>query len=171
MDVKILKVDDKKLIEAFIRIGVKSEMPSIQDNWSFNFDKHIKLPNSETYVLVKKDTPEIIEGCLIYQVLNNGTQYMSFVEIAPHNRLPSKTHDFVAGCLIAFACRLSFQLGKDYHKGWLTFDVQEELKENETKLMVMYSKKYKAVKFDGTTMLISPENGELLIEKYLNRKS
>ncbi len=169
MDVKILKVDDKTLIEALIREGVKSEMPSIQDNWRFNFDKHIKLPNSEAYVLIKKDTPEVIEGCLIYQVLNNGIQYMSFVEVAPHNRLPDKTHDFVAGCLIAFACRLSIQRGKGFHKGWLTFDVQEESKKDEIKLMAMYSKSYKAVKIDGTTMLISPENGELLIEKYLNR--
>jgi hypothetical protein len=77
----------------------------------------------------------------------------------------------VAGCLIAFACRQSMKLGENHHKGWLTFDVQEESKEDEIKLMAMYSKKYKAVKFDETTMLISPENGELLIEEYLKRKS
>ena len=96
---------------------------------------------------------------------------MAFVEVAPHNRLPDRTHDLVAGCLIAFACRQSMKLGGNHHKGWLTFDVQEESKEDEIKLMAMYSKKHKAVKFDETTMLISPENGELLIEEYLKRKS
>lgn len=171
MKVKILKVDDDKLIDAFIRIGINSEMPSIQSGWRFNFNRHIKSPNSEAYVLVKEDSPEVIEGCLIYRVLENGIQYMAFLEVAPHNRLPNKTHDFVAGCLIAFACRLSFKKGENHNRGWLTFDVQEENKEDEIKLMAMYSKKYKAVRLDDTTMLITPENGELLIEEYLNRKS
>lgn len=171
MKVKILRVDDGKLVDALVREGVKTEMPSIQNGWRFNFAKHIKHPSSEAYVLVKEDTPEAIEGCMIYQVLDNGIQYMAFVEVAPHNRLPDKTYDLVAGCLIAFACRLSIQRGKYFHKGWLTFDVQEESKEDEIKLMAMYSEKYKAVKIDETTMWISPENGELLIEEYLNRKS
>ena len=171
MKVKISRVSDGKLIDALIRVGVKTEMPSIQNGWRFNFAKQLRLFNSEVYVLVKEGSPEVIEGCMIYQVLKNGIQYMAFVEVAPHNRLPVRTHDLVAGCLIAFACRQSMKLGENHHKGWLTFDVQEESKEDEIKLMAMYSKKYKAVKFDETTMLISPENGELLIEEYLKRKS
>ncbi len=171
MKVKISRVSDGKLIDALIRVGVKTEMPSIQNGWRFNFAKQLRLFNSEVYVLVKEGSPEVIEGCMIYQVLKNGIQYMAFVEVAPHNRLPDRTHDLVAGCLIAFACRQSMKLGENHHKGWLTFDVQEESKEDEIKLMAMYSKKYKAVKFDETTMLISPENGELLIEEYLKRKS
>jgi hypothetical protein len=34
--------------------------------------------------------------------------------------------------------------------------------------MLMYSKKYNAVKVDNTTMLIMDEAGHGLIEKYLN---
>ena len=171
MKVKILRVDDNKLVNALVRKGVKTEMPSMQNGWRFSFNKHIKKPNSEAYVLVKEDTPKIIEGCMIYQVLGNGIQYMAFVEVAPRNRLPNKTYDLVAGCLIAYACKLSMQRGKDFHKGYLTFDVQEESKKDGIKLMSMYSENYKAVRIDETTMWISPENGELLIEEYLNRKT
>lgn len=171
MKVKILRVKDSRLIDAHIRSGSHSEMPSIQSGWRFNFNRHIKSPNSEAYVLMKENSPNVIEGCLIYRVLKNGIQYMAFVEVAPHNRSPSKTYDFVAGCLIAFACRLSIKRGENHHRGWLTFDVMEENEKDGIKLMTMYSRKYKAVKVDDTTMYISPTNGELLIDEYLNRKS
>lgn len=56
----------------------------------------------------------------------------------------------------------------DIQKGWLAFDVLEERKEDEVKLMKLYSGKYGAKRFGETTMLIEPEKGEELIEKYLN---
>ena len=44
----------------------------------------------------------------------------------------------------------------------------ERNKEDEVKLMALYCKKYGALKFGETTMVISPEAGEILIAKYLN---
>jgi len=52
----------------------------------------------------------------------------------------------------------------------LFFDVQEEYPVNEKKLIVNYSKKFKAVIYKGTTMVIIDENGENLIQEYLERK-
>lgn len=93
---------------------------------------------------------------------------MAYIEIASHNKGKSKQHDHVAGCLIAFASRLSFIHGKDFYKGWLAFAVLEAQKEDEIKLMAIYSQKYGALKFGDTTMVISPEAGEKLIHKFLN---
>ena len=93
--------------------------------------------------------------------------YMSFVEIAPHNKGENRRYDSVANCLIAFACRLSFINGEGDYKGWLAFDVLEEDKQNEIKLMSLYSKKYGALKFGKTTMVIPPEGGEKLINEFL----
>ncbi len=91
---------------------------------------------------------------------------MAFVEVAPHNKGNNKRYERVAGCLIAFACRQSFIKGKE---GYLAFDVQEEEKENEIKLMELYSQKYSAVRIDSsTTMIILPEGSEKLINEYLN---
>lgn len=93
---------------------------------------------------------------------------MAYIEIAPQNKGKEKEFEKVAGCLIAYACRLSFILGEDDYKGWLAFDALEEKEEDRIKLMTLYSKKYKAYKFGETTMLIRPEDGEKLIEKFLD---
>lgn len=104
-------------------------------------------------------------------MLNKVEPYMAYIEIAPHNKGLHKKYDHVAGCLIAYASRLSFTLGQGAFKGWLAFDVQEPTKADQSKLMTLYSVKYRAKKFDETTMLIAPEDGEELIEKYLGGSS
>jgi len=170
MNVKILRTKDKKVIDAIIRKGIKSEMPSIQDGWRFNFNKQSRLPNSETYVLVCKDSPKVIEGCLIFQMVDKEMPFMAFLEIAPHNQQKKKQYDYVAGCLIAFASRPSFIRGQEHFKGWLSFEVHEETNSGQIKLMSLYSKKYYARKTDENTMMIIPSDGEILIEEFLKRK-
>ena len=92
---------------------------------------------------------------------------MAYVEVAPHNKGKNKRYDKVAGCLIAFACRLSFMHGKGDYKGWLTFDVMEESEKDKVKLMAVYCVKYGALKWGDTTMVIPPEVSEKLINNFL----
>ena len=125
MKVKILKIEAGKLVNAEILEGEKFSLPSLQEGWRFNFPKHAKDKGAFTYVLVSEETPPIIEGCLIYKMRRGLEPYMAYIEIAPHNKGEKKKYDLVAGCLIAFACRLSFIHGKGDYKGWLAFDVQE----------------------------------------------
>lgn len=166
--VKLLKVASKDLVNGAIRKGKIKEMPSIQTGWQFNFNKHIKLPNSQTYVLVTEETPDIIEGCLVFQMQDKVVPYLAYVEIAPHNKTKPKRYDFVAGCLIAYACKLSFDYGKGENEGFLTFEAQGQNLASTTKLMAVYSKKYNAVRFGKTTtMFILPKEGKALIEFYL----
>jgi hypothetical protein len=169
MRIKILKVETKELVDAQIKDGGKSKLPSMHERWRFNFPKLVKDSGTHIYVLVTEETPNIIEGCLIYKMRGGQEPYMAYIEIAPHNKGEDKRYDLVAGCLIAFACRLSFIMGKDDFKGWLAFDVQEESKKDEQTLMTLYSKKYKASRIpQTTTMIIEPKNGEKLIEQYLH---
>lgn len=168
MKVKILRITDNKTVNAQIIKPVGFTLPSITDGWRFNFKKHSAKAGFQTYVLVKEETPKIIEGCLIFRLRDTVEPYMAYIELAPHNKGKSKIHDHVAGCLIAYACRLSFLLGVAHFKGWLAFDVMEENKEDEIKLMAMYSTKYGAMKWQNTTMVISPEGGEKLIAEFLN---
>jgi hypothetical protein len=168
MKVKLLDNENCE-IESEILEGQKVKLPSIHDGWRFNFNKHSKSANTFTYALVTIETPDVIEGCLIYKMLDQNEPYMAFVEVAPHNKGSDKQYDLVAGCLIAYACRLSFIHGQGPYKGWLAFDVQEESKEAEEKLMKLYSSKYKAKRFEKTTtMYIMPEDGESLIKTYLS---
>jgi len=171
MKVKIIKVIDKQIIDAKIvkPTDLTVMLPSLTDGWRFNFKKHAKKLSFETYVLVCEETPETIEGCLVFQMKGEVEPYMAYIEIAPHNKGGNKQFDKVAGCLIAFACRLSFINGKGDYKGWLAFDVLEEDKKDEIKLMALYCKRYGALKYGETTMVITPEVGETLISQFLNQ--
>ncbi len=168
MDVRILRVSDRQLIGAKINQALKRILPSLTDGWRFNFKKHSKRKGIQTFVLITDETPDIIEGCLIFRMDKEVGPYMAFIEIAPHNHGVNKRYDKVAGCLIAYACRLSFMHEKDDFKGWLAFDVLEENKRNEVRLMNLYCQKYGALRLgQSTTMVISPEAGEKLISKFL----
>jgi hypothetical protein len=167
MKVKIEDVYSKSDVRSQIGSASNSKLilPSIRDGWLFNFSKHSKGKDFETYILTTDKTPEIIEGCLIINTKIKYQVYMAFVEVAPHNRGVAKKHDRVAGCLIAFACRQSFIKGRE---GYVAFDVIEENKEDERKLMNIYSLKYNAVRLDtSTTMIILPEGSKKLINEFL----
>ena len=166
MNVKILDVKSGKRIGAKIRKGDPTKLPSMQQGWRFNFIKHIKLPNAMSYVLVTQNNPNIIEGCLIFQMKNKEIPYMAYVEIAPHNKGKEKKYSHVGGCLIAYAYRQSLIHGKGDYRGMLFFDVHEPNENDQVKLMSLYSKKFNAKLLEGTTMLIMDEDE--LIDKYLN---
>jgi hypothetical protein len=169
MQVKILKVNEDILVDAEIIDSSKRRLtlPSITEGWRFNFKKYSTQKNHQTYILVCEETPNNIEGCLIFKMKDKVEPYMAFVEISPENKGKIKKYDKVAGCLIAFACRLSFIKGENDFKGWLAFDVLEEDEENEIRLMSLYSKKYGALRFGKTMMVIPPEGGEKLIKEFL----
>ena len=172
MKVQILRVEDKALVPGEIEEKGKHRLPSFHDGWNFDFNKHSKrIPNSETYVLVTELEPDVIQGCLILKMEEDMDPYMAYLEIAPHNRGDHKRYDYIAGCLIAFACRLSHIHAKGHFRGYLSFMVSEEKEEETQKLMAHYSKKYHAKLIAGTNhMEIDPENGRTLIERYLRNK-
>lgn len=170
MEIKILKVSTNELVGANILEGKRVKLPSLQDGWRFNFEKLSKtLKNVETYVLVTDETPQIIEGCLIFQLIDKKIPYLAYLEIAPHNKASPKRYDYIAGCLIAFAFKLAVQKGKGDYQAQLLFDVMEEKEENFNKLIELYRRRYGALFMGGTTLAIIDEAGYNLISKYLER--
>src|SRR5665213_228137 len=108
MKVKVIKMATAKEVDALIKKGKVSDMPSMQQDWRFNFDKELKkLKHATGYLLVTEETPTVIEGCRIFQLIDKKEPYLAFVEVAPHNKTDRKKYDHVAGCLIAFAYQLS----------------------------------------------------------------
>jgi len=171
MKVKILNVSKDELTDASIMDGKKFTLPSMHNGWRYSFDKLSKiLPNAETFVLVTEETPEIIEGCLIFQMINREVPYMAYLEIAPHNQADPKRYEYVAGCLIAFAFKQSLIKGKGYFKGQLFLDVLEEQKEDEIKLIGLYRKKYSARLLGDTRLVIIDDDGHALIKEFLERQ-
>lgn len=172
MNVKILKIEGNVLVDAKISDSklVKVALPSVADGWRFNFNKHAKKRGAETYVLVTEETSDKIEGSLTFEMKDKVEPYMAYIEVAPHNRGEVKEYENVAGCLIAFACRLSFTKGEGVYNGYLAFDIGEANEADETKLMAVYSTKYNAFRLgQSNSMIIPPEGGQKLIDEFLNR--
>ena len=139
----------------------KKTTPLKKDGWNFNWRQLSREENGQTYMLRTLNSPDQIEGAL-HLKFEFGMLIMDALELAPHNiGQKNKRYDYVAGCLIAFACRESFKLEGNY-KGFLTFV-------SKTNLIEWYAKKYGAVLALGQRMFIDWENGKKLIEKYLKR--
>lgn len=86
--------------------------------------------------------------------------YMNNIEVSPHNFGANGKHENVAGCLLAFACKKSFEMGKNHYLGYLSFD-------SKTELIGLYEKKYGATLAAGQKMFFTPEAGRKLMKQYL----
>ena len=157
----ILDKINNELIQSEIIPMNKTTIPYKKDGWNFNWRQLLQNKDSRTYILRTLNSPNQTEGALQLTV-EYDMLIMDALELAPYNiGQQNKRYDYVAGCLIAFACRKSFMIEGDY-KGFLTFV-------SKTNLIQWYSKKYGAELALGQRMFINWENGERLIEKYLNR--
>jgi hypothetical protein len=81
---------------------------------------------------------------------------MNLLENAPFNLGNNKLYEGVAGNLVAFACKLSFQLG---FEGFVVFT-------SKTNLINHYEKTLGAYHFGGHKMILPTHASKLLVEKY-----
>lgn len=154
----IYDLANNNLIEAEIILAT-GKLPLKKEGWKFDWNKLIKEIHTKTYVLRLKDSTKSIEG-IVQLKTENEMLVMDVIEIAPHNLGSSdKRFDYVAGCLIAFGCRQSFEI-KGSYKGFLTFM-------SKTNLINWYQDKYGATRGLGHRMFIDDVNGLKLIKKYL----
>lgn len=152
-------INGKLVHSEIIPVDTKT-IPLKKDGWNFNWRQLSK--EGKVFVLRTSDSVEQIEGALCLKIVHE-MLVMEALELAIHNiGHKNKRYDYVAGCLIAFACRESFKIKGDY-KGFLTFV-------SKTNLIKWYSEKYGAELALGQRMFIDWENGEKLIDTYLNRK-
>lgn len=159
--VYILDNQINALVEAEIIKGTFKDMPLKKEGWNFNWRSVIKGKGTETYILRLKSNPESIQGVL-HLKKQAGMLIMDLVEVSPQNiGQKEKRYKYVAGCLIAFACRESFKLDSNY-KGFLSF-------ESKTNLISWYQEHYFAKIAMGQKMYIEPDDGEKLINTYLKR--
>ncbi len=160
MEIQIIEVKSNKKIDAQIHKATFKDMPTKKNGWKFTWRTLYKTEGAEFFKLTLKDDLSNIQGILMFSVMYEEMLYMNNIEIAPHNLTSKGKFDNVAGCLIAFGCLKSFELGKNTYKGYLTFD-------SKTKLIPLYEEKYGAISTMGQRMFIDPVQGLKLIDKYL----
>jgi hypothetical protein len=123
--------------------------------WSFNWKTEFDDNAKEVYKLTIINNPNIIQG-LLSLTIETDHVFMNLVESAPFNIGKNKLYEGVAGNLVAYACKVSFQKGFD---GFIAFDAK-------TKLIQHYEKTLGAYRFGGQRMIIPTEPAQILIDKY-----
>jgi hypothetical protein len=124
-------------------------------DWQFKWQEQLKLTNRETYKLVIKDNPKIIQGLISLTDLDDHI-YMHLIESAKFNKGKTKIYAGVPGNLVAFACKFSFDKG---YEGYLAFDAK-------TVLVKHYQETLFATHFRGTKMIIETPAANRLIKQY-----
>ncbi|WP_406843769.1 hypothetical protein [Flavobacterium soyae] len=85
---------------------------------------------------------------------------MHLLENAPFNKGERKVYVGVAGNLVAYACKLSFQRGHDGNVSFLS----------KSQLVEHYEKTLGAFHFGGRIMIIETKSALKLINKYFQNK-
>jgi hypothetical protein len=160
MKINLLEVASGEMIEALILEASMADLPKRKDGWQFTWQKLGKTEGADFYKLVTVDEPNEVQGMVMLTLLNEEMLYMNNLEVAPHNFGRQGKYDRVAGGLIAFACHRSFEVGKNYYLGYLSFS-------SKTQLIELYQNKYGATFAMGQNMFFDPEAGKELMKKYL----
>ncbi len=126
-----------------------------KNNWLFDWKFEHQQPEREVYKLTIVGNPKVIQGLLSIEIKTDHV-YIHLVENAPFNKGKSKMYAGVAGNLVAFACRLSFQRG---YEGNISFLSKSQLVEH-------YEKTLGALHFGGRIMIIETKAALNLIDKY-----
>ena len=140
-----------------ISLITKSDLKLISktSGWVFNWRDEYKRPESDVYKLTIVNNSTVIQGLVSLEVKADHV-YMHLVESAPFNKGKTRMYSGVAGNLVAFACKLSFQRG---HNGNVSFL-------SKTQLVEHYEKTLGAFHFGGRVMIIETESSLKLINKY-----
>ena len=142
-EISILTTNDLKIVNK-------------KNGWLFNWKIEYMNPVKDVYKLTIVNNPTVIQGLVSLEVKENHV-FMHLVENAPFNKGKTKVYAGVAGNLVAFACKLSFQRG---HEGNVSFI-------SKTQLIHHYEKSLGAYHFGGRLMVIETKAALKLIDKYL----
>ena len=137
----LLKTEDSKQIK-------KTE-------WTFNWQTELKDSTKQIYKLTTLNNPAIIHGLI--SLTDKGDHiFMDLIESAKFNKGKNKLYKGVAGNLVAFACKLSFEKG---YEGVVSFIAK-------TQLIRHYEQTLGAKLFGSNRMFIDTREALILTTKY-----
>lgn len=126
-----------------------------KNGWSFNWKYELENEINEVYKLTIIGNLNIIQGLLSIKRESDHI-FMNLLENAPFNRGRNKLYEGVAGNLVAYACKLSFQLG---FEGFLSFT-------SKTTLVKHYEATLGAFHIGRNRMIIPTHSAKILTDKY-----
>ena len=95
-----------------INFLTKADLKQItkKNGWAFNWKSELDDNKKEVFKLTIPNNPTIVQGLLSFTIEADHV-YMDLLESAPFNRGKNKVYEGVAGNLVAYACKVSFQHG------------------------------------------------------------
>ena len=126
-----------------------------KNGWNFDWKNEFLKPDRSVYKLIITNNGELIQG-LVSLAVTQDNVYMHLVENAPFNIGQKKVYAGVAGNLMAFACKLSFQHGTE---GYVSFRAK-------TILIDHYVNKLGAIPFGGQLLVLDTKAALNLLNKY-----
>ncbi|MCK9450621.1 MAG: hypothetical protein M0Q90_02930 [Bacteroidales bacterium] len=140
-----------------VSVLTKSDLRNItkKKGWNFNWRSEYKNEITEQYKLTIVNNPDIIQGLLSITIEQDHV-FMDLLESAPFNIGQNKLYEGVAGNLVAYSCKVSFQKG---FEGFVAFTAKTQLIEH-------YEKTLGAFHFKNQRMIIDTISAKRLVEKY-----
>jgi hypothetical protein len=123
--------------------------------WEFDWTEELQNPLRKVYALTTKENPLVWHGLASSEDLGDHV-FMPLLESAPFNRGRNKLYDGVAGNLVAFLCKTSFEKG---YRGIVVF-------EPKTRLIKHYEKSLGAQLFTPSRMFIPSKAAYQLVTGY-----
>ncbi len=135
---------------------VKDDTPVLRKlEWEFNWTQELQEPLRKVYALTTKENPLVWHGLASSEDLGDHI-FMPLLEAAPFNIGRAKLYDGVAGNLVAFLCKTSFEKG---YRGVVVF-------KPKTRLVKHYEKSLGAQLFTASRMFIPSKAAYQLVTRY-----
>lgn len=140
-----------------VSVLAKTDLSQItkKKGWNFNWKLEFNDVTKEVYKLTIVNNSSIVQGLLSISIESDHI-FMNLLESAPFNIGKMKLYEGVAGNLVAYACKVSFQKGYD---GFVVFTAK-------TKLIKHYEKTLGAFHFKNQRMILDTKAAKLLVDKY-----
>ena len=138
-----------------VRLSIKHISLIHKSEWLFDWSKEIKDKTKVVYKLTTENNPTIIQGLLSIEDKKDHI-FMHLVESSKFNKGKNKVYLGVPGNLVAFACKVSVEMG---YQGFLAFDAK-------TALIKHYQDILHATHFRGLRMFIENAAAQRLISQY-----
>lgn len=139
--INLLKTEDRNRIK--------------KSDWQFDWVKEIQDKTKKVYKLTTVNNPTIIQGLLSIEDKQDHI-FMHLIESAEFNKSQNKVYLGVPGNLVAFACKVSVEMG---YEGFIAFDAK-------TALIKHYQDTLHATHFRGLRMFIETNAALRLIKQY-----
>lgn len=126
-----------------------------KSDWLFDWHLELKSPQKEIFKLTTVNNSAIIQGLICLEDKKDHI-FLHILESAKFNKGRNKLYTGVAGNLVAYACKISFDKGCE---GFVAFD-------SKTALIKHYEQSLGATHFRGQRMFIETRAAAQLVAKY-----